>query len=205
MNPKPHGPWCWLCKYCMFKCSSNHTSLVGQLLIADPHNPPDDASHSVIMITNHTVTHTQGLILNQRLPALTMADVAQGLDLHAPRHMSLMPIMWGGPHAIHRVSVLHSLDWQGMTTVNLQDSIGITMDLSVISAMVAHEGPHEVRACAGSMVWTNQDLEQELCNQGTRRWELVPADRHLVFGQQSHSQWQQCLDSALRHRVSQWI
>jgi len=185
-----------------------HCSHAGDLLIAHPGNPKNELNRSVILITHHNESgDAAGLQINNPLTNFTVLELAQTMGMGAsPGRSSQLKdtsLYYGGNRYTHRVQVIHTTDWISTTSRMLANDLAVTSDLSVLSALVAGQGPQQFRACTGVWLWSNLDIE--LANFGRYHWETVEATPARVFDWDSTVQWQQCLDQAIKHNVAQWL
>lgn len=187
------------------------TKLTGNILIANPLNPSEDGlDHSVIMIVSHTTEHVIGLRINKPVRNLSLADVCErvkvaydGDDL----------VFQGGKLSTSKLYVLHSLDWEGLTTVALTDQIGITYDMSILTAISLGEGPEHFKACAGFMTWEGDLLERQLSGskdtgdlEYAHKWELLPATTRNVFNSGlGLEHWHSAIEESAQHQAQQWL
>ena len=178
--------------------------LVGQLLVANPLNPKDGQDHSVLMVVANSSSQSMAIQLNSPAKNLMLNSVFSQLGLW---YDGEDPVYYGGNVATGRIHVIHTLDWSGMTTIQLTDQLGVTNDVSILAAMAHGEGPEYFRACAGYWSWDDGELEQQLNlkKPNTHRWELAPATLETVFECNELDQWHQCIDASTRNQVSVWF
>jgi putative transcriptional regulator len=182
----------------------NIQSYIGYLLVAHPHNPRDDLFKSVIVVLKETQKMVIGLQINYVLSNLDINDIIRsaGIENSTPLTNDIN-LYCGGNKNMHKVYILHSSDWTSSSSMIISDELALTQDLSVLAAIVQGHGPRRYRACVGHCVWDNFD--QEIKNQNSRKWEILPANIDNVFNVDHETQWSQCLDQALQFNYSQWI
>lgn len=174
-------------------------------MVANPLNPRDNLHQGVILIVSHTRDLSLGLQINRQLWDINLSDVAEqaGVDLVLDD-----PLYLGGPMNPNKIYVIHSTDWQGLTTIKLNDSIAVTNDISALAALSKDQGPECFRACAGFWAWQAGQLEAQLTSEknSVHRWEIVNADRELVFELGSQQdQWQAGVAAAAREQIETWF
>lgn len=182
-------------------------SYTGYLCAANPKNPKDDLERTVMMIVTHTDTVAIGLQINMPHVDLTLSRVSENIGID---HYGDQPIYIGGNIQPHKIHVIHSLDWQGMTTVQLTDDIGITNDISVLTALSRGEGPEFYRACAGYRLWEDGMFDSQIDPKrssqiSAHKWELIPATMDNTFGLDPTYQWQTVLEESARYAVKSWF
>lgn len=182
-------------------------SYVGQLLVANPLNPDDSLEKSVILIVSHSVEYSLGLQINRPLPDFFMNDVGEQIGIYLD---SSEPVYYGGNMTTHKIHMIHSNDWSGLTTIKINDRISVTNDISVLTAIAKNEGPEYFRACAGFWGWEAGQLENQLGNvvgpKVKHRWETAPATIENVFqtiSQEEH--WHLVIEDAANQRINSWF
>jgi putative AlgH/UPF0301 family transcriptional regulator len=183
---------------------------VGDLLIAHPGNPKNELDRSVILVTHHNESgDAAGLQINNPLTNFTVVELAQTVGVDVAQAQSSRsqlkdtPLYYGGNRYTHRVQVIHTRDWLSTTSRMLTDQLAVTGDLSVLTALVAGQGPSQFRACTGVWVWSNLDVE--LANLSRYHWETIEATPARVFDWDADSQWPRCLDQAVKLNAIQWL
>lgn len=178
----------------------------GHLLAANPSNPRDELDQAVILLLSHTSETAIGLQINMPFEQLTLDSVSENLGISID---VTDPIYQGGSNNVNKISVIHSTDWTGMSTVLLTEHLAVTNDISVLAAISRGEGPEYYRACAGYWMWDSKQLEEQLdpkTNSRTRyKWEAVPAKPVDIFDLDGGDQWRATLESCARHQVAAWF
>lgn len=181
---------------------------IGYLVAANPRNPLDEWTRSVILIVSHTRDVTIGLQINKAYTDLTLAPIAEKLGINS---VPDDPIYVGGSEYSNKIHVIHSLDWVGLTTVALNNWIGITNDVSILTAMAVGEGPRWTRACSGFKLWDRGDFDLEMSaqmgskNKNLPSWSLAPGTVDNVFSQDSDAQWKMVLEESAKFAVDLWF
>lgn len=185
--------------------------LTGNVVIANPLNPGNDGlDHSVIMIVSHTKEHAIGLRINKPVHNLNLADVCDRVNIS---YNGDELVFQGGKLSTSKLYVLHSLDWEGLTTVALTDKIGITYDMSILTAISLGEGPEYIKACAGFMSWEGDLLERQLSNSSDKeslefdhKWEILPATIDNVFcSGLGLEHWHLAIEESAEKQAQQWL
>lgn len=177
-------------------------SYLGHLLAANPGNPRDSLSNTVILVCSHTPRLTFGLQVNQPLLDLSMEDIMSGIGLY---YETEQPIYHGGNLKPDKIHVIHSTDWMGISSQNITSDLAITSDISVLTAIAGGEGPTQFKACAGFWAWEPGTLERQMDPKSqnvNHRWEGVPATPELVFDQPSQDHWHTVLAACVQHQTS---
>lgn len=181
-------------------------SYVGQLIAANPLNPRDNLSHSVILIVAHTDDVCVGLRLDAPLYDLTLSQVSDQIGVFIPCQD---PIYNSGPSYRNKIHVVHSADWNGLTTVPLNEQISISTDIGVLAAISQNQGPEKFIACSGFCYWPTDELDAQITagpnSKVKHRWEQVPATESNVFGTTHGTDyWRQILEEAAQQQAGAW-
>jgi putative AlgH/UPF0301 family transcriptional regulator len=177
----------------------------GNLIAANPSNPRDALYGAVILVVEHTPTLTFGIQLNNPSKDFSVRSLGQQLGLFYEYEE---PGYFGGNMKSEKVTVIHTKEWMGMTSQDLTDTIGVTNDISVITAICSGQGPEQFRACGGFWAWEPGVLDQQMdpkAKEIVHRWEAVPATVDLVFGTSGVEQWHQVLSASASHQAAMWF
>lgn len=177
----------------------------GKLLAAHPKRAQQYLKKSVIIVAESHELGSWGLQINwphQGPISFSTIIENQGMWIDFDG-----PVYFGGQYNLTRCFLLHSLDWSSTTTVPLTEQLGITGDLSVLSAIVANQGPEKYRPIIGCHRWGANELQQEVTNQAPIEdsWLVVNATDDLVFGTNEQNQWDAVLSNYMKSAINQWI
>lgn len=177
----------------------------GYLLAAHPSRAGNHLNQSVIFVFKHDRSGAIGLQINRPFYGDTnLGTVMENLGIYAD--FSNEPLYVGGEVGSNRVYVLHSLDWFSSSTLKFDNDLGVSGDVSVISAISQNQGPDQYRAVAGYVVWPPGMLEEELESVDPETsWIAVPAEAELVFDHEGNDQWKQVLIRAGQYHIDNWF
>lgn len=183
---------------------------LGKLIVANPRNPRDDLQKSVLIVVTHNSRISIALQINLPHADLTLSKISENIGID---HEGDEPIYYGGSVNAHKIHVIHSLDWLGISTVKLTDQIGITNDVSVLMAISRGEGPKHYKACSGYYLWEDGmlDLQIDPTSEipggaaGNHRWGTLDATIENTFLTEAHQMWPLCLDQFLADRISVYM
>lgn len=174
----------------------------GNLLIANPTNPEDELSRAVLLCLSHTTDTSIALQINRMNTETTLAMVARNLNI---QYLGSEPLWYGGNIAMDKVHVIHSLDWKGLGTIALTNTIGVTHDVSVLIAIARQQGPTYFKACAGYWLFEEGRLDQHLSKERVPgdpfKWETLPANIENVFNTDHDIMWESCLQNSIESKV----
>lgn len=164
--------------------------LAGQVLLAMPALRDPRFSQSVIFVCAHNEEGAMGLVLNRalRTPKFEALMSQLGVEPHPPQRE--LPMGQGGPVEDHRGFVLHSADWLGEGSLNVNGTHVLTASLEVLQAIAAGGGPEKARLLLGYAGWGAGQLEEEIRQNS---WLTANADDEILFGPAYQNKWQQAL------------
>jgi putative transcriptional regulator len=165
---------------------SGPSYLSGQLLVAMPTMSDRRFRRSVIYICSHSDEGAMGLIVNQRSPDVSLADLLsqlgladEGVDQVGPEELMEQGVLNGGPVSTERGFVLHTNDYFAEeATLAIGDGICLTATIDILKAMAVGQGPRRSVLALGYAGWAPGQLEAEI---GANGWLHCPADRDLIF------------------------
>lgn len=178
----------------------------GLLLAANPCNPPNRLKNSVMLVVKELGPMIMALQLNVPNIDLELDPVVANLGF---RIDSDQPVYFGGNLATNRLHFIHSLDWTSFSTIMVNDVVGVTSDLSILSALAGGVGPKSFRACAGHWSWNIDTLSQQLNNLDNPdqdyKWEAIEAEPDLIFDFSGSEQWSKVLEISAQSQVENWF
>jgi putative AlgH/UPF0301 family transcriptional regulator len=179
---------------------------VGHLLIANPSNPEDELSKAVMICLTHTSNLGIALQLNRIHTEMSLSAVSNNLGI---KYYGLEPIWYGGNISVDKIHIVHSLDWRGLNTMSLTKSIGVTNDISILSAIVQGKGPQYFKACSGYWLFDNGRLDGHLSKthdpSDPYKWETLTANLENVFHTDLNIMWEVCLQQAIIKKVKEYF
>lgn len=179
----------------------------GHLLAAHPKRRDAILRRSVVLVLDHDASGAIGLQVNKPFTNdISFETVMQNVGLHIDQDR---PLYNGGQESLNRVHVIHSLDWYTSNTTKISDSIGVSHDVSVLSAISKNEGPDYYRVVAGFTRWLPGHLEGEIEGETpwdiTHTWGFAPADVDTLFNLDDIDQWHAVLNHSSKLQVSTWF
>ena len=166
--------------------------LTGQLLIAMPTMDDPRFAQSVIYVCAHTEDGAMGLVLNRPLSSPTFEDLLRQLDVKPAPPARRIALCDGGPADGARGFVLHTADWVGEGSLQVDDSVALTASLDVLKAIAAGEGPREGLLALGYASWGAGQLDDEIT---ANAWLSAPAPLDLVFDADHATKWRRAMAS----------
>ena len=180
--------------------SDDEVYLDGQLLIAMPSMGDPRFSRSVIYVCAHSSEGAMGIIINQRAPNISFAELLEQLKIVPTEHrislpstMNAMDVHVGGPVETGRGFVLHSADYfKADSTLPINDSVCLTATIDILRDIAKGSGPTQALLALGYAGWAPGQLEDEIQSNG---WLNCPANPELVFDPAVDRKYNRALDS----------
>ena len=160
-------------------------SLQGYFLIATPQMPDPRFAESVIYICVHNGEGAMGIIINQPLPDITLADIFREAVIPVPER-SLPPLYQGGPVEESSAFFLYSAEYLIQPSLAVSPSIHLTRDPRILHDLAAGGGPRHFLAALGYAGWAPGQLEGELSVDG---WLTLPASDAIIFHTPDDLKW----------------
>jgi len=172
--------------------------LDGQMLIAMPTIGDERFARSVIYLCAHSNEGAMGIIVNQPAPHINFSDLLVQLEVIPAADLIQLPpraggvkVLKGGPVDTKRGFVLHSSDFFiENSTLPIDEGICLTATLDILKAIARGDGPKSAILALGYAGWEPGQLENEIQHNG---WLHCPADRELIFGQDTDSKYGRAL------------
>ena len=163
--------------------------LTGQLLLAMPSLGDYRFQKAVIFICAHDEQGAMGLVINQTLPGIEMADLLEQLNIDQTDtniKNDNMPIMKGGPVETSRGFILHTNDFKQDDTIEVNNEYSVTGTIDALKAITEGKGPKEMRFILGYSGWSPGQLDKEIQENS---WLITNADRDVLFETKPEETW----------------
>ena len=160
-------------------------SLKGHFLIATPKMPDPRFAERVIYICAHNEEGAMGLIINEPLVNLSLADILAGADLPIPQK-PLPSLYLGGPVETSSFFFLCSSEYEPQTYLDVSNTVRLSRDPEILKTLSRDEGPEYVIPALGYSGWAPGQLENELATNG---WLTFPAEDEVIFNTPDSQKW----------------
>jgi putative transcriptional regulator len=169
----------------------NHpTFLAGRLLLALPGMFDPRFARAVIALCLHDANGAMGIGVGQLHDGITFATVLQDAGIEPAPHMAealaKAPVHVGGPVEPQRGFVLHSRDWGGLGTVEVNPLCALSFSQDVLRAIADGRGPSQWLFALGYAGWGEGQLEEELHHHG---WHVAQGKSAILFDTPMDRRW----------------
>jgi putative transcriptional regulator len=164
--------------------------LTGQLLIAMPAMSDPRFAQSVIFMCAHNPEGAMGVVLNRPVKAPKFPALLQQLGVEPSPPKRQLSVGTGGPVDDTRGFVLHSPDWSGEGSLEIDDQHLLSANLDILRAVAAGGGPQMARLVLGYAGWGAGQLDEEIRQNA---WLNVPADEAIIYDADYATKWQRAL------------
>jgi putative transcriptional regulator len=164
--------------------------LTGQLLIAMPAMEDPRFTHSVIFVCAHSHEGAMGLVVNRPLARPDFDQLLRQLEIAPVPPARRIRLYEGGPVDNGRGFVLHTTDWTGEGSMDVDGRLALTASLDVLKVIAGGGGPREGLLALGYAGWGPGQLDEEIQQNA---WLSVPADEDLLFDGGHDTKWRRAL------------
>jgi putative transcriptional regulator len=169
-------------------------SLVGQLLIASPTMRDPRFDHAVILVVRHDQGGAMGIVINMPVEERPLANILEMLGEKDTNVTGKVLIFAGGPIQPDVGFVIHSADYRGIGTIDVNKNVLMTSSVQILRDIGNNKGPKKSIVAFGYAGWAAGQLEDELQR---RFWFTTSGDPELIFNEDREKVW----DSAYSRRT----
>lgn len=159
--------------------------LAGRLLLALPGMFDPRFAKAVIALCMHDANGAFGIGVGQLHDGLTFHSVLEDAGIPAG-DLPDAPVHVGGPVEPQRGFVLHSPDWGGMGTVQVNPLCALSFSQDVLRAIAEGRGPSRWLFALGYAGWGEGQLEEELHHHG---WHVATGRSEILFETPAERRW----------------
>lgn len=163
--------------------------LSGKLLLAMPGMSDPRFEKAVIAICVHDQDGAVGIGIGHKRAGMRFRSLLEQLDVDAGEAPD-GPVHHGGPVEPNRGFVLHSIDWAGQDTLQVNagggSQFGMTGTIDVLRAIAEGRGPSQWVVSLGYVGWGKGQLDEEMTRHG---WFPVDATPELIFDTPADERW----------------
>lgn len=166
--------------------------LTGQLLLAMPGIGDPRFDKAVIAVCMHDERGALGIGIGRLAPRLGFHALLEQFEIAAGACPDV-PVHLGGPVEPQRGFVLHSLDWGGQDTVEVDGRFALTNTIDVLRAIAEGKGPSRWLPALGYAGWGEGQLDEEMTRHG---WFTTQATEALLFETPVEERWSEAFKGA---------
>lgn len=165
-------------------------SLQGGFLISTQQMPDPRFQERVVYMCAHSDEGAMGVIINQPVEHITIADILKSADIPMP-DFPLPPIYIGGPVDMNTAFVLFTTDYKTENQLPISETVSISSDLQIVKDIAAGRGPKDYLFLLGYSGWAPGQLENELTVNG---WLSLPASDDILFHTPDELKWKRAAE-----------
>jgi putative transcriptional regulator len=165
------------------------TFLSGKLLLAMPGMSDPRFERAVIAICMHDENGAIGIGIGHKRAGITFRALLRQLDIE-PGEAPDCAVHHGGPVEPGRGFILHSTDWGGEDSVQVNGEKGavfaMTGTIDILRAIAEGRGPSQWIASLGYAGWDEGQLEGEMTRHG---WFAARTEPKILFDTPADERW----------------
>jgi putative transcriptional regulator len=165
------------------------TFLSGTVLLAMPGMAEPRFERAVIAMCAHDENGAVGIGIGHKRAGIRLRGLLRQLDID-PGQAPDCAVHHGGPVEPGRGFVLHSTDWGGQDTLQINDERGkifaMTGTIDVLRAIAEGRGPSRWIAALGYAGWGEGQLDEEMTRHG---WFAATSDPAILFDTPTDERW----------------
>ena len=175
--------------------------LEGKFLVSKPTMRDARFRETVILIAEHSRTHSLGLIINKPIHTPSIKEIASDFGIVNVKRQPNQYMFYGGPVNLNKVMVLHTPDMEfGTGTHKFNDEIWMSNTPQCLEAIMSHgeTGPSNWMICIGQCTWSAGQLESEILSRNGRintdAWLVTSLNANTVFGMKYQNRWKKTVN-----------
>ena len=154
------------------------------LLVAMPSLKDSYFEKTVILLCNYTAESAFGLVINKPSSIQIKDIIASNVE---GKDTLTEPLLMGGPVQQESLWTIHSNDFEGETTSNISETLGISAIHEVLHAVFEQEGPQHYLLGCGYAGWAPGQLDREI-EEGA--WWLTALELEFVLELPYEERWE---------------
>jgi putative transcriptional regulator len=159
--------------------------LSGRILLAMPGMFDPRFERSVNVMCVHDEHGALGIGIGHVREDISFHGVLEELGID-PGSVPDCPVMHGGPVETGRGFILHSTDWGGTDTIEVQGLCGLSASQDVLRAIAEGRGPGRWIMALGYAGWGPGQLENEMRHHG---WYAADGHPEVLFATPAETRW----------------
>ena len=172
-----------------------HSSLVGQILVASPKMADPRFQRTVILIVQHSKEGAVGITINRPIGEHSLASLLAMLGENGSAVDGDVQIFAGGPVQPEAIFVIHTTDYTRSETIPINGHVAVTSSSQVFHDIGRNKGPRKILIAFGYAGWGPGQLEAELARHD---WFTAAVDADLIFEERRERVWDRAMARRLR-------
>ena len=164
--------------------------LSGKLLLAMPGMADPRFERAVIALCVHDENGAVGIGIGHKRAGMRFRALLQQLEIE-PGEAPDCAVHHGGPVEPGRGFVLHSTDWGGQDTLQVNgpggSAFGMTGTIDVLKAIAEGKGPSRYLIALGYAGWGEGQLDEEMTRPG---WFTTGGSQEILFETPTEHRWE---------------
>ena len=166
-----------------------YSSVENNFLIATEKMNDNRFKKTVIVMLENSEDGAWGLVINKPIGLVPLALLLDP-SLHTSEEREDLYkvdilIFWGGPVETENIFILHSNEYQSISTRNY-GNISISQDHKILLDIAENRGPEKSLVILGYAGWASGQLEGEMERD---HWILSVLDHDIIFEEESIKKW----------------
>ena len=172
-----------------------HSSLVGQILVASPKMADPRFQRTVILIVRHSKEGAVGITINRPIGEHSLASLLAMLGENGSAVDGDVQIFAGGPVQPEAIFVIHTTDYTRSETIPINGHVAVTSSSQMFHDIGRNKGPRKILIAFGYSGWGPSQLEAELARHD---WFTAAVDADLIFEERRERVWDRAMARRLR-------
>ena len=160
--------------------------LSGQLLLAMPGIGDPRFERAVIAMCVHDERGALGIGIGRLATRIGLHTLLEQFEIPVGAAPDT-PVLLGGPVDPQRGFVLHSLDWGGQDTMEVDGRFALTNTIDILRAIAEGKGPRRWLPALGYAGWGEGQLEHEILHNA---WLNTHVSQQIPFETPARDRWQ---------------
>jgi putative transcriptional regulator len=164
----------------------------GVLLVANPALSDPNFAHTVVLITDHGILGSVGLVLNRKSESSVVASLPGLADLEDAD----ITLRYGGPVGMNSIRLLVRSEHPIDATDQLLDGVYFVNTSALLRELLANTHGRDERVTihyyAGFAAWSRGQLAAEIARGD---WYLVKGDAATIFATDAAQLWQELVET----------
>lgn len=159
--------------------------LAGRLLLAMPGMFDPRFERSVNVMCVHDENGAMGIGIGHVREGVRFRDLLEEVGVD-PGNAPDCPVLHGGPVEPGRGFILHSTDWGGADTIEVNPLCSLSASVDILRAIAEGRGPSRWIMALGYAGWGAGQLENELHHHG---WYVANGYKEILFDTTVDARW----------------